>query len=74
MQFEWDDDKNAANLAKHGVSFEAIYRFDWDVAIFEEDTRTSYGEMRQVSQSFIDGRLHILIFTMRGDIMRIIVR
>jgi hypothetical protein len=22
MQFEWDDDKNRANLKKHGISFE----------------------------------------------------
>lgn len=29
MQFDWDDDKNRANLAKHGVSFElASYVFD----------------------------------------------
>lgn len=29
MQFDWDDEKNEANLAKHGVSFElASYVFD----------------------------------------------
>jgi len=29
MQFDWDDEKNRANLAKHGVSFElASYVFD----------------------------------------------
>jgi len=29
MQFDWDDEKNGANLAKHGVSFElASYVFD----------------------------------------------
>src|SRR5947199_4332747 len=29
MQFNWDDEKNRANLAKHGVSFElASYVFD----------------------------------------------
>jgi len=29
MQFDWDDDKNRANEAKHGVSFElASYVFD----------------------------------------------
>jgi uncharacterized DUF497 family protein len=29
MQFDWDDEKNQANLAKHGVSFElASYVFD----------------------------------------------
>ncbi|HYX67524.1 MAG TPA: BrnT family toxin [Terriglobales bacterium] len=29
MEFDWDDDKNQANQAKHGVSFElASYVFD----------------------------------------------
>jgi hypothetical protein len=29
MQFDWDDEKNRANLAKHGVSFElASFVFD----------------------------------------------
>jgi uncharacterized DUF497 family protein len=29
MQFDWDDEKNRANLARHGVSFElASYVFD----------------------------------------------
>jgi hypothetical protein len=29
MEFDWDDEKNGANLAKHGVSFElASYVFD----------------------------------------------
>ena len=29
MQYDWDDEKNQANLAKHGVSFElASYVFD----------------------------------------------
>jgi uncharacterized protein len=29
MQFDWDDEKNRANLVKHGVSFElASYVFD----------------------------------------------
>jgi len=29
MQFDWDDEKNQANLVKHGVSFElASYVFD----------------------------------------------
>lgn len=72
MKIEWDKSKNQANIIKHGVSFESIVGFEWDVAIFQEDTRKNYGEKRQASQSFIDGRLHVLIFTMRGDVMRII--
>src|ERR1700690_663164 len=48
MQFDWDDEKNQANLAKHGVSFElASYVFDdplhqsvFDPREYEERWRT----------------------------------
>lgn len=26
--FEWDENKYAANLRKHGIAFELIYEFD----------------------------------------------
>ena len=35
MRFEWDEDKSRANLAKHGVSFEAAA---W---VFEDPFRVS---------------------------------
>ena len=30
MEFEWDPDKAANNLEKHGVSFEVAWDFDWE--------------------------------------------
>ena len=35
MRFEWDEDKNRTNLAKHGISFEAA---TW---VFEDPFRVS---------------------------------
>jgi uncharacterized DUF497 family protein len=33
----WDEAKNRANIAKHGVSFDLAERFDLDGAMIEED-------------------------------------
>jgi uncharacterized DUF497 family protein len=33
MKYEWDENKRAANLAKHGVDFIDAEHFDWLLAI-----------------------------------------
>lgn len=50
MEFEWDEGKNAGNLAKHGVSFELARQFLWAEAIIELDARRDYGELRYVAR------------------------
>ena len=50
MNFDWDNDKNQSNIAKHGISFEeAIAIFDDPNILNYEDTRFNYGETRFVS-------------------------
>lgn len=45
--FEWDNDKAASNLVKHGVSFEdAKKAFDDFFAVEIADKRFDYGEDR----------------------------
>jgi uncharacterized DUF497 family protein len=52
--YEWDDAKNAINIAKHGVSFMLAQRiFDGPVLTVRDD-RKDYGEARQVSIGVID--------------------
>lgn len=47
--YEWDEAKNAANIAKHGVSFDLACRiFDGPVWTLH-DTRHDYGEIREIS-------------------------
>jgi uncharacterized DUF497 family protein len=70
--YEWDDAKATANLAKHGVSFEAVYDFDWNSAIERVDDRFDYDELRVIALGFIGIRLHVLVFTPRGETMRVI--
>ena len=73
MDFEWDEAKNASNMAKHGVSFDVAAGFFWDQAIIEPDTRRDYGEGRFVARGRAeDGIGYHIAFTMRGDRLRII--
>lgn len=47
ISFEWDANKNEANIQKHGMSFEeAVTVFDDSFAILFDDPDHSYGEER----------------------------
>ena len=61
-----------ANQEKHGVSFEDVHRFDWGSAIEAEDVRYDYGELRMQALGLIDNRLHVLVYTMRSNSIRVI--
>lgn len=68
----WDENKAAANLAKHGVAFELARRFDWDTAVIVQDNRGDYGETRFQATGYIGTRLYVLVFTPRGGAERVI--
>jgi len=71
--FEWDDAKAAANLAKHGVSFEqAREAFDDPFAVDFLDDREDYGENRLILLGMLENRLLVVAHTLRGDKVRII--
>ena len=74
MEFEWDEEKAAANLAKHGVSFEeATTVFDDPLYVDFYDPDHSFEEHRYIiigeSQQ---RRLLIVSYTERNDIVRLI--
>ncbi len=71
-EFEWDPAKDAANLRKHGASFELAAKIDWDTALEIPDTRYDYGESRFWVIGYIEARLHILTMTPRGLNIRVI--
>jgi hypothetical protein len=72
-EFEWDDAKAAANLARHGVSFDAARRaYDDVLAIEMEDRRGNYGEDRYVLVGMARHRLRAVTYTFRGERIRII--
>jgi uncharacterized DUF497 family protein len=71
--FEWDDAKAAANLARHGVSFKTARLAFADVfAVEGEDLRENYGERRYVRLGMAAGRLLHVTYAMRDDRIRII--
>ena len=72
MEFEWDEGKRAANLAKHGLDFADVERLDWTSARIERDHRFDYGEDRFIAVGALDGALVAVAFTPRGGITRIV--
>ena len=72
-EYEWDDAKAAANLVKHKVGFEQARRAFADVFLVErEDDTEDYGEPRYNLLGMVDGKVLFVIYTVRGDITRII--
>ena len=74
MEFEWDEEKAAANLAKHKVSFdEAKTVFDDPLYVDFYDPDHSYDEHRYlIVGKSRQGRLLIVSYTERGDAVRLI--
>ena len=70
--FVWDDQKRAANLRKHGVDFSLAEQFDFASAATVLDNRKDYGERRYRAFGPVAGRMYVLVFTRRGDHVRII--
>ena len=72
VEIEFDPDKDQSNRDKHGVSLADAERMDLDAASVVADERRSYGAVRRQAYGLIDGRLHVRVFTMRGEVMRVI--
>ena len=70
MDIEFDPAKDAANLAKHGISLRRA--LDLDIVAFEEDRRFAYGETRYRAYGLLDRAPYCLVFTLRGSIMRVV--
>ena len=70
FQYEWDEAKRKSNLAKHDVDFSVVETFDWLTAKSKQSDRR--GESRLAATGFIGNRLYRVIFTERGDLIRII--
>jgi hypothetical protein len=72
MDIEYDADKDAANLAKHGVSI-ALGAVVLDNCIGEiVDARRNYGETRINAFGPVNNRLFVCTYTMRGATHRLI--
>ena len=70
--WDWDEAKRLRTLQDRGIDFADVTRFDLQTAVIEADLRRDYGEVRLLALGMIDGRLHMLCFTRRGKIARVI--
>ncbi len=71
--FEWHDTKGAANLAKHGISFEAAIKVFGDPdAVTLQTLRIVDREARFKTIGRIEGKIYTVIYTRRGDAYRLI--
>lgn len=72
MEIEFDPNKDTINWQKHGLSLADAVLMDLGRAAVVEDRRFDYGEARFLAYAPIEGRLHVLWFTMRGSVVRVI--
>ena len=63
VRIEFDPAKSERNARLRGLPFQLVEEFDWETAIFWEDSRFPYAETRFVALGFIGRRLHVVCFT-----------
>jgi uncharacterized DUF497 family protein len=72
VRFDFDPDKDAINLSKHGLSLAAAAGLSWDAALVWVDDRADYGEVRMVALAPIGDILLFVTFVDRETVRRII--
>jgi uncharacterized protein len=71
--FEWDERKAAINLRRHKVSFWLARQvFNDAFALVEQDLSEDYGEDRFVATGMVEEVLITVVYTERGERIRII--
>lgn len=70
--YEWDEQKEWANIVKHGIDFSTATVVFLDENTFDSEDERDYGEQRWNTIGMVDGRLLHVTYTERGDVTRII--
>jgi hypothetical protein len=73
LSFEWDEEKNAANIKNHGIDFlDAALIFE-SPTLEAIDDRADYGEVRYIAFGLSGETVLQVVYTWRGkNIIRII--
>ena len=69
---EYDAVKDQFNQQKHGLSLAQAGFFDWATALIRADTRFDYQEARYQALGLLGMRIHLAVFTIREDAVRMI--
>ena len=73
MNFEWDEAKRRANLAKHRVEFaDAATAFEDDNTITLPDEESDAEDRFVMMAMDALGRILVIVYTWRGDTIRLI--
>ena len=72
MDFEWDNAKESSNRKKHGIGFRTAAKVFLDPYVIEFDDSDATGEPRFNAIGLVDGRMLLVTYTMRDDVVRII--
>jgi uncharacterized protein len=73
VEFEWNDEKAASNIKKHGISFLDASEAFRDPNIVEDlDLKDNYDEERLIAYAKLDGQVLVIVYTMREEIYKII--
>ena len=72
MNYEFDSSKDDSNLDKHGLSLADAEGFEWETAVVREDARKLYAEPRFEAKGYIGDRLHVMVYCLRVDAVRVI--
>jgi uncharacterized DUF497 family protein len=72
MTLAFDPAKDAKNREKHKLSLAEADGFDFTTAVVIVDDRKEYDETRYIAYGYLAQRLHVLVFTMRGGVRRVI--
>lgn len=63
MKIDFDPRKSARNERERDLPFTAVAHFDWEDAIYTEDSRFDYPERRFIALGKIGPRVHVVCFT-----------
>ena len=73
MKFEWDENKNEANIRKRGIDFNDIPEIFDGPIIINIDDRVDYNEERYIGIGVLRNIIAVVVFVEKGeDIIRII--
>lgn len=73
VEFEWDENKNRSNELKHGINFsDAVNIFKDGKRVEKIDQRRNYGEIRYKITGVVEGRILVVVYTIRDGYCRII--
>jgi len=73
VNFEWDEEKNQANIRKHGLDFCDAWQIFQPPLVIDLDLRTDYGEDRWIGIGLLGSRTVVVTFTVRGAETRRII-